>query len=115
MSSTYYPIVSHGGIPNMIGKDGSITTKHLLKDTQVGKRKVAILPHLIANTVDNLARGMVYKSQEIEGEPSLIKKGTAGKLVTDTKRKIERYEELTASEKETRALHKKVGMRMRSH
>ena len=109
----YYPIVNHGGIPNMVGNHGGIITKNLVRDTCVGKARVAMLPHLIANTVDDLARG--YVPQKTEGETSLIKKGMAGKLVKDTKQKVERYEELTPQEKEVRALHKKVGMRMRSH
>lgn len=110
----YYPIVNHGGIPNMIGNHGGIITKNLVKDTRVGKARVGMLPHLIADTVDNLARGKV-QHPEVEGETSIIKKAQAGKLVKDTKQKVERYEELTAAEKEVRALHKKVGMRIRSH
>ena len=59
MSATYYPIVSHGGIPIMTNANGGITTKHLLQDTRVGKKVAPVLPHLIANTVDALARGTI--------------------------------------------------------
>jgi hypothetical protein len=112
---SYYPIVSHGGIPNITNAHGGITAAKIVSDTRVGKRALAHMPHLIANTVDNIARGIEYKPLETEGETSLIKGGKARKLVKDTKTKVERYEELTAEEKEVRALHKKVGMRMRSH
>jgi hypothetical protein len=111
----YFPIKNHGGIPNMLAHDGGITIKRLVKDTCVGKKKVEALPHLIANTVDDLARGRVeaVKPLETHGETSLIKPGGARKLIKNTKVKISQYEELTAEEKETRRLHKGVGMRMR--
>jgi hypothetical protein len=112
MSSTYFPIKNHGGIPNMLSADGSITTKKLVTDTRVGKKHIEALPHLIANTVDNLAKGIPY-AVETNGEPSLIKPGKARRLVTDTKKKISMYEELTAEEMATRNLHKRVGMRFR--
>lgn len=99
----------------MTAHDGGITTKRLVKDTCVGKKKVAILPHLIANTVDDLARGRAesVKPMETIGEPSLIKPGKARGLVTKTKEKISRYEELTPEQQEIRKLHKGVGSRMR--
>lgn len=111
MSATYYPITNHGGIPNVMNAHGGITAKRLVRDTRVGKRAVQHMPHLIANTVDNLARGIVYKPLETEGDPSIVKGGKARKLVKSTKTAIAQFEELTEEEKATRALHKKVGMR----
>jgi hypothetical protein len=111
----YFPIKNHGGIPIMTAHDGGITAKCLVMDTQVGKKKVQPLPHLIGNTVDDLARGKFekIKTVPISGDPSLTKRGIAGKLVGSTKVKIGAYEELTPEEKETRRLHKSVGTRMR--
>lgn len=111
----YFPIKSHGGIPIMTAHDGGITAKCLVKDTQVGKKKIAPLPHLVANTVDDLARGRVEKENPIEtvGDTSLLKRGSAGKLVKNTKVKISQYEELSPEEKEARRLHKSSAMRMR--
>ena len=80
----YYPIVNHGGIPNMVGNHGGIVTKNLVKDTRVGKKRVGMLPHLIADTVDSLARGRM-EHPEVEGETSIIKKAQAGKLIKNTK------------------------------
>jgi hypothetical protein len=84
MSATYYPIVSHGGIPIMTAANGGITTKHLLEDTRVGKKVAPVLPHLIANTVDALARGTI-RPEEVAGETSVLGSGTVRKLVKDTK------------------------------
>ena len=111
----YFPIKNHGGIPIMTAHDGSITVKHLITDTCVGKKKVEALPHLIANTVDDLARGRmeVIKTVPISGETSLVKPGKARGLVRDTKMKIGAYEELTPEEKEARRLHKGVSARLR--
>jgi hypothetical protein len=89
MASMYFPIKNHGGIPNMLSADGGISAKKLVKDTRVGKKKVEALPHLIANTVDNVARGMSYPI-ETSGEPSLIKPSQARKMVKDTKVRIPR-------------------------
>lgn len=104
----YFPITNHGGIPIMLGHDGCITTKHLVKDTMVGKKKVMALPHLIANTVDDLARGRVEEQKPIDivGETSLMKPGKAGKLVRETKTKINMYQELTPEEMEQRRMGK---------
>lgn len=115
MASMYFPIKNHGGIPIMTAHDGGITAKCLVTDTQVGKKKVEALPHLIANTVDNLARGNFenIKTVPMSGETSLIKRGSAGKLIKNTKVKISSNEELTTEEKEARRLHKGVGARMR--
>lgn len=111
----YFPIKNHGGIPIMTAHDGGITAKCLVMDTQVGKKKVEALPHLIGNTVDNLARGKFesIKTIPISGETSLTKRGIAGKLIKNTKVKITASEELTPEEKEARRLHKGVGARMR--
>lgn len=98
----------------MTAHDGGITAKHLVKDTQVGKKKVLALPHLIANTVDDLARGRVEAHKiDIGGETALMKPGKAGKLVKETKTKTGMYEELTPEEKEARRLHKGVAARIR--
>ena len=85
----YYPIVNHGGIPNMVGNHGGIITKNLVRDTCVGKARVGMLPHLIADTVDSLARGRM-EHPEVEGETSIIKKAQAGKLIKNTKVKAQR-------------------------
>lgn len=97
----------------MTAHDGGITAKRVITDTQVGKKKVQALPHLIANTVDDLARGITEKMKtvDISGETSLLKLGKARGLVKDTKVKISGYEELTAQEKEMRAKHKNVKSR----
>ena len=89
MASMYFPIKNHGGIPNMVSADGGISIKKLVKDTCVGKKKVEALPHLIANTVDNVARGMSY-SLETSGEPSLVKPSQSRKLIKNTKVKVPR-------------------------
>jgi hypothetical protein len=97
----------------MLAHDGCITTKNLVKDTHVGKKTVKPLPHLIANTVDNVAKGIAYAIQT-NGEPSLIKPGKGRKLIATTKSKITAFEEIPPEEKESRRLHKGVSMRMRN-
>lgn len=97
----------------MTAYDGGITTKHLITDTRVGKKKIAPLPHLIADTVDDLARGRI-EAIETKGEPSVLKPGQSKKLIRNTKIKAAQYEELTHEEKQARQLHKGVGHRMRS-
>ena len=87
MASMYFPIKNHGGIPNMVGIDGGISVKHLVKDTRVGKKKTEALPHLIANTVDELARGRgpMIRPIEVAGDVSIIKPGKARGLIKNTK------------------------------
>jgi hypothetical protein len=108
MSATYYPIVAHGGIPNVVNAHGGITAKRLVRDTRVGKRAVQHMPHLIANTVDNLARGIVYKPLETQGDPSLIAGGKARKLVKSTKVAMTKPTPMTEEEKTERMLNKMV-------
>lgn len=113
MASMYFPIKNHGGIPNMLDVHGGISIKHLVKDTCVGKKKAELLPHLIANTVDDLARGRAERNRvpETKGDVALTVPGKARGLVTKTKTKLSVYEELAPEEKESRAKHKNVRMR----
>lgn len=97
----------------MLDVHGGISIKHLVKDTRVGKKKTDVLPHLIANTVDDLARGRAerLRAPETKGEVAVVAPGKPRSLITKTKTKLTTYEELTAEEKESRAKHKNVRAR----